>query len=331
MRESLCFFGTYHCASHGPRRKRRQDMAAPSTPPLVSIVTPTYNQAEFLAATLDSMLAQDYPNIEYIVLDDGSTDGTPEVLNRYTGRVRWERQANIGQSRTLNKAWAQARGKYLGYLSSDDLLLPHAISTLVKALEAHAEAVVAYCDFDLIDSTGKRSGFTPSPDYDHRRMVEELICPPGPGALFRRSLFEQIGGWNEQLRKIPDFEYWLRAGRVGSFLRIPEVLAQYRVHAESTAIRPIPAERTMEIVDTARAYWGGDNGASARASFASAHLKAAKSHAQSGRPLAALGQFARSIRYRPKNLVSVSAWGKLMSGLALRFTSRFERLSAMLR
>ena len=306
-------------------------MATALTPPLVSIVTPTYNQGEFLAATIDSMLAQDYPNIEYIVLDDGSTDDTPNVLKQYSGRVRWERQANMGQSRTLNKGWAQARGKYLGYLSSDDLLLPHAISTMVKALEAHSEAVVAYCDFDLIDGSGKRSGFTQPPDYDHRRMVEELICPPGPGALFRRSLFEQIGGWNEHLRKIPDFEYWLRAGRVGSFLRVPEVLAQYRVHGESTAIRPIPPERSMEIVDTARAYWAGDTSASARASFASAHLKAAKSHAQSGRPLAALGQFARAIRYRPKNLVSLSAWGKLLSGLALRFSSRFGRLSAILR
>src|SRR6185436_16378340 len=123
--------------------------------PLVSIVTPTYNQAEFLAATLDSMLGQDYPNIEYIVLDDGSTDNTPEVLARYNGRVNWERQANMGQSRTLNKAWAQARGEYLGYLSSDDLLLPHAISTLVKTLQSQPDAVVAYCDFDLIDGNGR--------------------------------------------------------------------------------------------------------------------------------------------------------------------------------
>jgi len=306
-------------------------MATALTPPLVSIVTPTYNQGEFLAATIDSMLAQDYPNIEYLVLDDGSTDNTPNVLKQYSGRVPWERQANMGQSRTLNKAWAQARGEYLGYLSSDDLLLPHAISTLVRTLQARPDAVVAYCDFDLIDGNGHLSGKVQTPDYDYRRMVEELICPPGPGALFRRSLFDKIGGWNEHLRKIPDFEYWLRAGRVGPFVRVPEVLAQYRVHEESTAIRPIPPERSMEIVETVRAYWAGTHSASTRASFASAHLGAAKSHAQSGRVLAALGQFRRSIGYRPKNLISLSAWRKLLSGFGMRYLSRFGRLSAMLR
>ena len=104
--------------------------------PLVSIVTPTYNQAEYLAETIESVLAQDYPNIEYIVLDDGSTDSTPEVLNRYSGRVRWERHDNMGQARTLNKGWAMSRGEFIGYLSSDDLLLPDAISKLVETNDA---------------------------------------------------------------------------------------------------------------------------------------------------------------------------------------------------
>lgn len=309
-------------------------MATPPTPPtlpLVSIVTPTYNQAQFLSATLDSMLAQDYPNIEYIVLDDGSTDDTLDVLSCYAGRVQWERQTNMGQSRTLNKGWARARGEYLGYLSSDDLLLPHAISTLVDALQAHPEALVSYCDFQLIDGGGRCTGAVQSPDYDYRCMVEELICPPGPGALFRRSLFEQIGGWNEHLRKIPDFEFWLRAGRVGPFVRVPRVLAQYRIHEESTAIRPIPFECSMEIVETARAYWTGVNSDSARVSLASAHLRAAKSHAQSGRVRAALEQFGHSISYRPRNLVSKSAWRALISGFAMRYASRFGRLSAILR
>jgi len=299
--------------------------------PLVSIVTPTYNQAQYLAQTLDSMLAQDYPAIEYLVLDDGSTDDTPAVLQRYNGRVHWERQANMGQSRTLNKGWAQSRGEYIGYLSSDDLLLPHALSTLVATLEANPQASVAYCDFDLIDANSVKVGVATSPDFDHSRMLEQLICPPGPGALFRRTVFDQTGGWNPQLRKIPDFEFWLRAARLGPFIRIPQVLAQYRVHEESASIRPVPVERTMEIVDTMRDYWKGEDSPLARRSLASAHLKAAKSHAQSGRVLYALGQFWAAARYRPKTLVSVSSWGKLLAGFGLRLTSRFGQLSARLR
>lgn len=299
--------------------------------PLVSIVTPTYNQARYLAETMDSVLAQDYSNIEYLVLDDGSTDDTPQVLQRYNGRVRWERQANMGQSRTLNKGWALSRGDYIGYLSSDDVLLPHAVSTLVDALESNPDATVAYCDFDLIDARSTKVGVTSSPDFDHRRMLEQLICPPGPGALFRRSVFDQTGGWNVQLRKIPDFEFWLRAARLGPFVRVPLVLAQYRVHEESASIRPIPADRSMEIVDTMRHYWQGDRSRLARLSLASAHLKAAKSHAQSGRVLYAVGQFLAAARYRPKTLVSVSSWGKLLSGFGLRLTSRVGQLSARLR
>lgn len=306
-------------------------LQTPTSRPLVSIITPAYNQADYLAATIDSVLAQDYPNIEYLVLDDGSTDATPEVLARYSGIVHWERHANMGQSRTLNKGWSLATGKYLGYLSSDDLLLPTAVSMLVDAMERQPEIVVAYCDFDLIDRDGNHTGLVRSPDYDYRRMSEELICPPGPGALFKSDLFRQIGGWDERLRSIPDFEYWLRAGRIGPFLRIPQVLAQYRVHEASAAIRPIPAERSMELVETMQRYWAGAKTPAAQASYASAHLWAAKSHAQSGRIFPASKQFALSVRYRPKNLISITAWSRLISGFALRFLSRFGRISAVLR
>lgn len=299
--------------------------------PLVSIVTPAYNQGRYLAATIDSMLAQNYPEIEYLVLDDGSTDETPAVLENYKGRVEWERQLNIGQSRTLNKGWGRSKGEYIGYLSSDDLLLPHAISTLVAALQANPQAVVAYCDFDIIDFEGRRIRVAQSPDFDHRRMLEQLICPPGPGALFRRSVFDRAGGWNEQLRKIPDFEFWLRAARLGPFLRVPQVLAQYRVHEESSSIRPIPIERSMEIVETMRTYWAGETKGTARLSLASAHLRAAHSHAQSGRILRAFAQFGMAAKYRPKTLVSASAWRGLLAAYAMRVVGRFGNLSARLR
>ena len=304
--------------------------AAPGYP-LVSIVTPTYNQGQFLAATLDSLLAQDYPAIEYLVLDDGSTDQTPAVLERYRGRVEWERQANMGQSRTLNKGWGRASGEYIGYLSSDDLLLPHAVSALVAALQANPAAAVAYCDFDIIDSKGKQIRVEQSQDFDHRRMLELLVCPPGPGALFRRSVFDQIGGWNEQLRKIPDFEFWLRAARLGPFIRIPQVLAQYRVHEESGSIRPISVERSMEIVVTMRAYWSGQEQGSARLSMASAHLRAAHSLAQSGHVWRAFAQFGAAARYRPKTFFSISAWRGLLAAYAMRIVGRFGNLSARLR
>jgi hypothetical protein len=205
------------------------------------------------------------------------------------------------------------------------------VSMLVKTLEENPRIVVAYCDFDLIDAEGKHVGLARSPDFDHNRMLEQLICPPGPGALFRRSVFEKVGGWDERLRKIPDFEFWLRAARLGPFMRVPQVLAQYRVHEESASIRPVPVERSMEIVDTMQAYWGTANTTSARLSLASAHLRAAKSHAQSGRPWDALTQFWCAGTYRPKTLVSYSAWIALFGSFALRLFNQSGRISARLR
>jgi glycosyltransferase involved in cell wall biosynthesis len=296
--------------------------------PLVSIVTPTYNQAPYLAETIRSVLAQDYPNIEYLVLDDGSTDETAAVLRAFDGKVRWERHPNMGQSKTLNKGWGESRGGYLSYLSSDDRLLPHAISCLVEALESHPEVSVAYCDFDIIDKTGRFVKSLTSPDFDHAQLVEELNCQPGVGVLFRRAVFEQTGGWRPDLHKIPDFEFWLRAARFGPFLRVARTLSEYRVHEESASIRPMSRERTMEIVDTMRSYWDGDAGSrSARRSISRAHYVAAKLHAQSGRIWASLGQFWSACRLRPIYLIRRSAWLGLWSGLLIHRASLAGRIT----
>src|SRR5258705_5071646 len=119
--------------------------------PTVSIIIPSYNHADYLSQAIDSVLAQDYAAVELIVLDDGSTDATREVLERYKGRFYSETQANIGQAATLNKGWKIARGDILGKLSADDTLLPTAISEAVRALMDNPRALVAYPDFQLID------------------------------------------------------------------------------------------------------------------------------------------------------------------------------------
>jgi glycosyltransferase involved in cell wall biosynthesis len=300
--------------------------------PLVSIVTPTYNQAQYLEEAVRSVLAQDYPNIEYLVLDDGSTDDTAAVLQALDGKIRWERHSNMGQSRTLNKGWEQSRGTYLSYLSSDDRLRPQAISCLVEALESHPEVSVAYCDFDIIDKSGRFVKSLTSPDFDHAQLVEELNCQPGVGVLFRRAVFEQTGGWRSDLHKIPDFEFWLRAARFGPFLRVARTLSEYRVHEESASIRPMSRERTMEIVDTMRAYWKDEMGSPrARRSISRAHYVAAKLHAQSGRIWASLSQFWSACRLRPIYLIRRSAWRSLWSGLRIHRASQEGRITGELR
>jgi glycosyltransferase involved in cell wall biosynthesis len=207
--------------------------------PLVSIVTPVFNQADYLAETMESVLAQDYPNIEYLVIDDGSTDKTPEVLSRYSGRVRWERQTNMGQARTLNKGWAASKGDILGYLSSDDLLYPGAVRQLVEILEKDNAVVCAFPDSDLIDHKSRIVKKSVCRQFDLGDLVVRQECYIGPGALFRRSAFDVVGGWKAELKLAPDREFWMRLAAHGRFQFCPEVLASYRMHPGSISYKDV--------------------------------------------------------------------------------------------
>lgn len=286
--------------------------------PLVSIVTPTYNQAEYLAEAIESVLAQDYPNIEYIVLDDGSTDGTPGILRSYEGRIRQERHENRGQAYTLNRGWAMAHGVLFGYLSSDDRLERSAITRLVQALKEEPSGVVAYCDFELIDSQGRKIRTVRTEEFSVERLTVDLVSQPGPGALFDRQVFDRTGGWTEHLKQVPDFEFWLRASCLGSFVRVPEVLAYYRIHEGSASFRPMSSERAMEIVDTMTSYWCNNAGESQHRSMANAYLIAAKSHAQSGRFRSAFSLWCQAVRTHISVVWSRRAWRMMFAGFLRR-------------
>jgi len=153
--------------------------------PKVSLVIPAYNHSGFLPEAIESVLAQDYPHIELIVLDDGSTDSTRDVLMQYGGRFLWESHANMGQAATLNKGWRISNGELLGYLSADDHLRPDAVSTTVATLCAHPEAVVAYCDFELVDPRGKLIRQVRAAEFSLEDMLTKFACPPA--SIARRS------------------------------------------------------------------------------------------------------------------------------------------------
>ncbi len=225
--------------------------------PLVSIVTPAYNQAEYLADTIESVLAQDYPNIEYIVLDDGSTDSTPEVLNRYNGRVRWERHDNMGQARTLNKGWAMSKGEVIGYLSSDDILYPSAIRKLVEMLEGDDSIVCSFPDSDLIDHQSRVVKKNVCRPFDLGELIVRQECHIGPGALFRRSAFDSVGGWKPELKLAPDREFWIRLAEHGRLVLCHDILAGYRMHPYSISYKDVSEEVGREYLWVLDQYFGG--------------------------------------------------------------------------
>ena len=199
-----------------------------------------------------SVIRQDYPHLEYLVLDDGSSDGTLSVIKKYAKNLRYESHQNMGETRTVNKGFTMVRGEIVAIVNSDDPLLPGAVSAAVELMSQRPDILVAYPDWYIIDARGRRIGRKIAPEYDYVRMVSRHDCIPGPGAFFRKSLIEQIGGRDEQFRYVADFDFWLRAGLIGPFARIPEPLATFRWHgggASNTAKGALMAEEHLRLMD----------------------------------------------------------------------------------
>jgi glycosyltransferase involved in cell wall biosynthesis len=295
--------------------------------PKVTIVTPAYNQGEYLEATIRSVLAQDYPSLEYIVIDDGSSDDSLSIAERIAAenpdRVTVLSQPNSGQATSLNNGWRKATGEILAYLSSDDCLMPNAVSRMVAILNENPEAIVAYCDFWLIDAEGRRLRQNLTEDFSLKRMRVDLVCQPGPGAFFRRVVFDQTGGWNASLSQVPDFEFWLRAVRFGPFIRVAECLAEYRIHEGSASFRVMPINRANEIVQVVNNYWVELNGEPGKTlAMANALILSAKNHAQSGRIKLAIQSFLKALKKQPELLVDAMVWRHLLAGFLRRFFYR---------
>ncbi|WP_149088236.1 glycosyltransferase [Pseudomonas prosekii] len=223
--------------------------------PKVSIVIPTYNTGRYVLDAIDSVLKQTYQNIELIVVDDGSTDETPELLKACPGDFLRFRQDNAGQSAAMNFGWKQSSGALLGYLSADDRLHPSAIEKIVALMQASPDVVLAYPDFCVIDENSTYVRTINAPDYSDELLVANFQCLPGPGALFKRATWEKVGDWNTELRNIPDMDFFLRFCQHGPFIRVPEPLADFRIHSGSTTYNKSTATRSDEPVRVIQSFF----------------------------------------------------------------------------
>ncbi|MDO3412027.1 glycosyltransferase [Saccharibacillus sp. CPCC 101409] len=290
----------------------------------VSIVIPTYNNAQYLKTAIDSVLAQSYGNIELIVLDDGSTDGTTEILREYGTAFKWNSHANIGQSATLNKGWASATGEIFSYLSADDALLPRAVQDAVDFLNGNDSCILTYCDYDLINEYSQKIRTVQTPEFDYWDMVVRLICQPGPGVFFRRSVFEKIGGWDERLRQIPDLDYWIRLGIHGPFKHIPSVGALYRVHEESQTFAKADYRGAQEPVEVIKRFYAQQNGmpdrirGDSKRSLSNAYLMSARLHIRSNRSLPGARNIFYAFRLHPLGMVEPRTIKLLINALLSR-------------
>ena len=202
--------------------------------PLVSVVTPSMNQGAFIEETIRSVLEQDYPCIEHIVVDGGSRDGTLDILSRYP-HLRWVSEPDEGQAAAVNKGFAMARGDVFGWLNSDDLYLPGAIATAVEVLLESGCGLV-HGGWRRIDEGGRTIGDVDAVPFDLRRQLDYANLVAQPGALFTRAAFEAVGGLDASYRYAMDYELFLRIGASFDVRHVDKVLGAYRYHPHSKTV-----------------------------------------------------------------------------------------------
>lgn len=215
--------------------------------PVVSIVTPSLNQGRFIEATVRSVLEQDYPNIEYIVMDGGSTDGTLDILRRYADRLTWVSEPDGGQGDALHRGYLRSSGSILAWLCSDDLYEPGAVTAGVAALTSDANLALVYGNAGFVTETGEDGGPCPWIEpFDLRRLISHGDFIVQPASFFTRSAYMAVGGLDTALHWAMDYDLWIKLGSRYAVRYVPESWARSRLRDDTkTATGGLP--RLLEI------------------------------------------------------------------------------------
>ena len=199
--------------------------------PLVSIITPSFNQADYLEATIRSVLEQDYPSLEYIIIDGGSTDGSTEIIQRHANWLAyWISEPDQGQTEAINKGFSHARGEILAWLNSDDTYQPGAVREAVVYLQNQPEVGMVYGDANLIDQVGNVIGKFPARQTDYPRLRRGYVHIPQQAAFFRASLWRQVGPLDPTFFFAMDYDLWVRLARLAPLRYVPRPWANFRLH-----------------------------------------------------------------------------------------------------
>jgi glycosyltransferase involved in cell wall biosynthesis len=222
--------------------------------PLVSVVMPSLDQAQFIRDSIDSVLTQDYAPIELIVVDGRSTDGTIDILRSYGSHLRWVSEADGGQTPAINKGFRMATGEIIGWLNADDLYLPGAVRIGVDFLTRIASADLIYGDADHIDREGRFIAPYPTEPFSVSRLQETcFICQPA--VFFRRRVLDRVGFLDEYFSSAMDYDYWVRIARRCEVRYVPIRFAQSRLHAQAKTFR-LRLEHLRFSVEVVRRHFG---------------------------------------------------------------------------
>jgi glycosyltransferase involved in cell wall biosynthesis len=214
----------------------------------VSIVTPSLNQAEFIAETIASVLNQDYPALEFLVVDGGSTDGTLDILRGYGGRIRWTSGSDDGQSDAINRGIAATSGEIVAWLNADDVYVPGAVARAAAAFAEDPTRDLVYGQAAFIDRSGKPLGDEAHGEpWSLEGLINRTNFIQQPAAFFRRRAFDAVGGLDVGLHYVMDYDLWIKLGSRGRVHYVPEVFAKVRWHEHTkTVTGGVPRYAEME-------------------------------------------------------------------------------------
>ncbi len=285
--------------------------------PLFSIITPSFNQAGYLEETLKSVLEQDYPALEYLVVDGASTDGSVAVIERYASRLAWwVSEADSGQAEAVNKGFARARGEYVGWVNSDDLLMPGALQLAAQALADNPQLSMVFGDVISINERGETINIMRYGDWGLDELMTFHIIGQ-PGVFFRRAALEQAGYLDTSYHFLLDHHLWLRLAQTGKVAYLHQPLAKARFHAQAKNIAQAArfGEEAYRIVD-----WMGSQPALVerlprlkRQVWAGAHRMNARYLLDGGQPAPALRSYFRALAAHPPT--ALAEWHRMSYAL----------------
>lgn len=205
--------------------------------PKVSIITPSYNQAEFLPSTIESVLNQTYSDIEYFIIDGGSTDGSVEIIKSCQERLAgWISEPDRGQTDAINKGFAMANGDIIAWLNSDDTYLPYTIKSAVDYLQDNPDVGLVYGNANYIDKYGRTIGRFPAAQTSLDQLRQGYVHIPQQAAFFRKSLWDQVGPLDPDFFFAMDYDLWVRLAAISGIQHIDQTWANFRLHQDAKTI-----------------------------------------------------------------------------------------------
>jgi glycosyltransferase involved in cell wall biosynthesis len=219
--------------------------------PKISIVTPSYNQVQFLERTILSVLNQNYPNLEYIIIDGGSTDGSVEIIKKYEKYLSyWASEKDKGQTDAINKGFQKSTGEILAWLNSDDTYLPGTFYKIAKDFRQNSEVNLIFGNIYFIDESDKRIGELRFTEFDFNTLIYEGGNLHQTGTFWTRKIYEKVGGLISNYKFCMDYDFFCRVAKVGKLCHMRDFFANFRMHAnaKSSTISHIGHREHKEIM-----------------------------------------------------------------------------------